>query len=121
MTTENKTLANIQVGDYVLLRPSHKPAYIDQVVRTTEKQFLINGGLRFWKKDGYAVGQDTWARTTAKIVSEEDYQKFKDQEKSLQLIFKVSRLLQQDLSLRKTNIPSFVIEQWIEVIRSYKD
>lgn len=122
-------MADIKVGDYVRVTASGEK-YVTQVTRVTPQQFVVKKegsfagqDIRFWKKDGYSVGTYGW-RTDyykAEMVSESDFLAFKDQEKSLELMHELHRQFGLLLNLRSTPVPSSVLEQWLETIRSHQE
>ena len=126
MSTTPGSLADVKVGDYVRITASGEE-YVTQVVRVTPKQFVVKkegafADIRFWKKDGYSVGTYGWRieHYKAEIVSESDFLAFKDQEKSLELMHELHRQFGLLLNLRSTPVPSSVLEQWLETIRSHQ-
>ena len=119
-------MADVKVGDYVRITAAGEN-YVTKVIRVTPQQFVVkkegtfaDQDIRFWKKDGYSVGTHGW-RTQyykAKIASKADFLAFKDQEKSLELMHELHRQFGLLLNLRSTPVPSSVLEQWLETIRS---
>lgn len=129
MSTAPRSLADVKVGDYVRVTASGKK-YVTQVVRVTPKQFVVkkegtfaDQDIRFWKKDGYSVGTHGWRIDyyKAEMVSESDFLAFKDKEKNLELMYQLRRQLQLLFEMRSTPVPSSLLEQWLETIRSYQE
>lgn len=77
--TEKEWLENLKVGDEVYISQRFKEVpYLDKVSRVTDKQIIINKlngigkpyEIRFWKKDGFSLGRDSWTRDRLIMPSE---------------------------------------------------
>ena len=70
-------LENIKVGDKVYWNGSYNGVDIYSVVKVTDKQIVILRGFdkryecRYWKKNGRAVGKDTWVTDYIDVLTPE--------------------------------------------------
>lgn len=55
-----KRISDVQPGDRVIYTDSIRARYIHTVERVTKTQVIINGGDRFRRSDGGAIGATQW-------------------------------------------------------------
>ena len=71
---------HIKEGDEVKVSRGRQPEQIGTVGRVTAKQFNVIGYGRFWKKNGYALGNSTaWYGAYARPIQIGDREKFAKQ------------------------------------------
>jgi hypothetical protein len=63
-----ESLENLKVGDKVFY-DSSSTLGISKITRLTKTQIIISNGQRFRKKNGWLVGDNTWAITKIKMLT----------------------------------------------------
>ena len=71
-----KRICDLQVGDEVLVHPTHRVEYIDKITKITNTQLCIND-IKFRKDNGKQVGLSKWDAGYIIIPTEADRQRLK--------------------------------------------
>jgi len=107
---EEKTLADLKVGDKVFYDGQYGRYEIVIIERLTPRQIVTTVG-KFWKDRGYGVGGGDWNFTCIRILTPE-----REERVSLELLRQIANELRDKITVpRETD----EIKQFIEAIKPY--
>jgi len=66
-----KTLWDLKPGD-VVMRWRHPCDTLEKIVRVTGQQLVLEHGGKYWKRDGFNVGGNTWNLSRISIPTPEE-------------------------------------------------
>lgn len=91
-----KTLSELQEGDEILIQNRYHEQ-VSKVSRVT-KCYIIVGNTKYRKKDGFIVSRDLWDSSHISIVTPEDIERIKNNQKHARLVLEAKAISFQSLT-----------------------
>lgn len=105
----SKTLYDLQVGDYVVVRGNYFEA-IKSVIRVTNNYVIVDG-IKYRKSDGLSVNSNQWTQKGIRIATQNDVDNIKKRQLHSQLAKVVSSVSFNSLSIEQLQSILLIINQ----------